>query len=180
MQYKRFLQYLREQAESPRVLHIMRGISGSGKSTLSQQIVSDAEENDHSHALLSTDRFFMKDGVYSFDASKVVENRRRNVEDAINQMKNDTNHVIIDSTHLIHAHMKPYVEAALKHGYEIKFHDIHGNNPKNINLDVSTERMTRRAETIPGSDHGREVVERQAASYQRFTTNNPIEEIMNS
>ena len=177
---KRFLQYLREQAESPRVLHIMRGISGSGKSTLSQQIVSDAKENDHSHALLSTDRFFMKNGVYSFDPSKIVEHHGRNIEEAIQNMKNGTNHVIIDNTNLMHAHMKPYVEAAQKHGYEIKFHDIHDNDPDNIDVDLAAKRMTQRAQTIPGSDHGRVVAERQAASYQPFTTNNPIEEIMNS
>ena len=177
---KRFLQYLREQAESPRVLHIMRGISGSGKSTLSQQIVSDAEENDHSHALLSTDRFFMNNGVYKFDPSKIVENHGRNLEEAIWNLRNGTNHVIIDNTNLMHAHMKPYVKAAQEHGYEVKFHDIHENDPKNIDIDLVTERMAERAKRIPGSDHGRGVAERQAASYEPFKTNNPIEEVMNS
>jgi len=161
-------------------LHIMRGISGSGKSTLSQQIVSDAKENDHSHALLSTDRFFMKNGVYSFDPSKIVEHHGRNIEDAMGHMKNGTNHVIIDNTNLMHTHMKPYVQAARKHGYKVKFHDIHDNDPSNIDLDLAAERMTKRAETIPGSDHGRGVAERQAASYQPFKTKNPIQEILDS
>jgi cytidylate kinase len=156
----------------------MRGISGSGKSTVSRSI---AESNKNS-VILSTDRFFMTpEGNYQFDPSKIVENHTKNINDAVDHMKRGTNNIIIDNTNLVISHMHPYVSAAQMHGYDVRFHDIHENNPNNIDVGESSRRMTKRAETsVPGSDHGSEVARRQAAGYEPFKTDNPVEEIMSS
>lgn len=163
-----------QEASPEKVLHIMRGISGSGKSTVAREL---AESNKDS-VVLSTDRFFMDKGTYKFDPSKIAEHHTQNIKDAHDHMKNGTSHVIIDNTNLVHSHMTPYVAAAQMHGYTVRFHDIHENDPKNINVNQSSERMTKRAQDIPGSDHGSEVARRQAEGYEPFKTDNPVEEVM--
>ena len=175
---KRFLNYLREEAEK-KVVHILRGISGSGKSTLSNSILEKSRGDDRSAVVLSTDRFFMTPGgEYKFDPSQIVENHARNQADAVAHMKQGTHDIVIDNTNLVHAHMKPYVSAALDHGYGVKFHDIHENDPDNIDVEEASRRMEKRAETIPGSNHGEQVARRQAESYEPFKTNDPVSEVM--
>lgn len=177
---KTFLQYLREEADK-KVVHILRGISGSGKSTLSNSIIENSRGNNRSAVVLSTDRFFMTPGgEYKFDPSQIVENHSRNQADAIAHMKQGTHDIVIDNTNLVHAHMKPYVSAALDHGYDVRFHDIHENDSDNIDVEEASRRMEKRAETIPGSNHGIEVARRQAASYEPFKTNDPVSEVMGS
>lgn len=165
---------LKTGASPEKVLHIMRGISGSGKSTVAREL---AESNKDS-VILSTDRFFMDKGTYKFDPSKIAEHHTQNIKDAHDHMENGTSNVIIDNTNLVHSHMTPYVAAAQMHGYTVRFHDIHENDPKNINVNQASERMTKRAQDIPGSDHGSEVARRQAEGYEPFKTDDPVKEIM--
>ena len=175
---KTFKQYLREQQTS-KILHILRGISGSGKSTLSRQILKNAAENQRTAAVLSTDRFFMTpEGEYKFDQSKHKENHAKNISAAIDHMDQGTHHVIIDNTNLEHHRMRPYVSAAVERGYDIRFHDIHENDPNNIDIDSSLRNMERREKSIPGSNHGIEVLRRQQRSYEPFETDNPVQEIL--
>ena len=165
---------LTEENTPEKTLHIMRGISGSGKSTVAREL---AESNKDS-VILSTDRFFMDKGTYKFDPGNLMKHHTQNIKDAHDHMKKGTSNVIIDNTNLVHAHMTPYVAAAQMHGYTVVFHDIHGNDPENIDVNLASQRMTTRAQNIPGSDHGSEVARRQAEGYEPFKTDDPVKEIM--
>jgi pantothenate kinase-related protein Tda10 len=51
----------------------MRGVPGSGKSYLASLLRESYMKKGYSCSIYSTDNFFMKDGVYSFDPSKLGE-----------------------------------------------------------------------------------------------------------
>jgi cytidylate kinase len=167
-----------EETSAEKTLHIMRGISGSGKSTVARELAKSHEDS----VVLSTDRFFMTPkGRYKFDPSKIAENHAKNIKNTHAHMEANRQNIFIDNTNLVHSHMTPYVAAAKKNGYSVKFHDIHGNDPENIDVGEASRRMTNRAETsVPGSDHGEQVARRQKESYEPFKTDDPIKEIMKS
>jgi len=94
-----------------KTLYITRGLSGSGKSTLAKQLGGE---------VYSSDDFFMVNGEYVWDEEGVPYahfwNRGR-VEEA---MKKGDSPIIADNTNVKKWEMKPYVELALKYGYEVE------------------------------------------------------------
>lgn len=113
-------------------LFLLRGLPGSGKSTLAKQL-----RGVHFEA----DMFFMKNGEYKFDASKLKDahewcmskvNRCMSVDGCFNK-------IIVSNTFTQEWEMKPYYEMAQEHGY-IVFSLIVENrhNGKNIHS-VPTE-----------------------------------------
>lgn len=97
-------------------LILMRGVSGSGKSTLAKQLA----EQSSNHVIYSTDDFFMVDGQYKFDPKKIRVNHQRNQDRTYKAMKDGVELVIVDNTNTQAWEMKPYVEAAIKLGYEVE------------------------------------------------------------
>lgn len=55
-----------------RVVVILRGLPGSGKSFLAQQIIEATVKNPKDH-IISADNFFMKGGLYRYEASKIPQ-----------------------------------------------------------------------------------------------------------
>ncbi len=118
---------------------ILRGAQGSGKSTF-------AERNKENFEIVSADSFFVKDGEYNFDPTKLKEAHalcRKNFEELIEQKKN----VIIDNTNAEIWEYQDYVDSALNNGYVVyiltfntKFQNIH-NVP-----DESVEKKRRQVE----------------------------------
>lgn len=94
---------------------IMRGISGSGKSTLAKSLGG---------LLLSTDDFFMKDGRYEFDVSKLGLYHKKNQERTEDAMINGISPIIIDNTNSQRWEMKPYVDLADKYDYDIEIKEL--------------------------------------------------------
>ncbi len=114
-----------------RVLVILRGISGSGKSTLSKEIQSHSTEYGARAIICSADDYFMRNGVYEFDNSKlsaahswsfngeihisyllaVVLNRsQRRCQYALIQ---GFSPILVDNTNTQKWEAKPYVEMAV-------------------------------------------------------------------
>lgn len=97
-----------------KILYIMRGLSGSGKSTLAKKLGVGG-------VVYSTDDFFMQDGSYNFDPTKLGEFHEANLKRAIEAMKQGISPIVIDNTNVQSWESKLYVEAGMKYGYQIEF-----------------------------------------------------------
>lgn len=97
-------------------MFINHAIPGSGKSTLSN-ILAEFIPNTE---ICSTDDYFMVDGKYVYDPSKVKHYHQLNFKNAIKQMDAGKN-VIIDNTNVTKKSYFQYEEEALKRDYQI-FH----------------------------------------------------------
>ncbi|GMR39939.1 hypothetical protein PMAYCL1PPCAC_10134, partial [Pristionchus mayeri] len=119
------------------VLILMRGPPGCGKSHLAEELRAYRtlhDEDTRQPIVLSTDRFFMTPkGRYAFDSSRLEEFHKKNRDEARAAMENNQSPVIIDNTNMQLAHMKQYINIALKSCYEIYVldpctpwrHDVH-------------------------------------------------------
>lgn len=91
-------------------LYIMRGLPGSGKSTLAKQIGG---------VIFSTDDFFMKNGIYQFDMSKIgiahLWNRRRTKNALIKKVQK----VVVDNTNIRASEINPYARYGVENNYTI-------------------------------------------------------------
>lgn len=96
-----------------KVAYIMRGIPGSGKSTVARRL---AGPTGVAH---STDEYFMTDGVYRFDATKLPEYHARNLAAFTRSLQAGLKVVVCDNTNVQLWHMKPYITAATEHGYAV-------------------------------------------------------------
>uniref|UniRef100_A0A1I8F0A2 Smr domain-containing protein n=1 Tax=Wuchereria bancrofti TaxID=6293 RepID=A0A1I8F0A2_WUCBA len=98
------------------VMVIMRGIPGSGKSYLASDLVSGTNG-----AVFNTDKYFMQNGVYRFDPTKLDEYHQKNWKEAKDAIQQGIKPIIIDNTNIFVTHMKPYINLAVKNLYEIYF-----------------------------------------------------------
>ncbi|XP_014821564.1 PREDICTED: NEDD4-binding protein 2-like 1 isoform X2 [Calidris pugnax] len=121
-QLLRALGGLRLQPPPPRFsgrLVLLRGLPGSGKTTLARQL-----KRDHSSAVvLSTDDFFIENGVYVFEPDLLEDAHKWNQKRARKAMKNGKSPVIIDNTNIHAWEMKPYVMMARENRYEVIFQE---------------------------------------------------------
>ena len=102
-------------------LFLLRGLPGSGKSTL-------AESLGGTH--LEADMYFMEDGGYQFDVTKLKDAHQwcqNSVEDAmtwdeypeIEFLSAGVSRIVVSNTFTQEWEMKPYFELAEKHGYKV-------------------------------------------------------------
>jgi len=91
---------------------LLRGVSGSGKSTLAKKLVGDG-------VILSTDDYFLKDGIYFFEPNKLGIYHKLNQERVEDNMIKGVNPIIIDNTMSSPWEAKPYVDLADKYNYKI-------------------------------------------------------------
>lgn len=100
----------------------MRGWAGSGKSTLAETIVKVCKGS----VIYSTDEFWMKNGVYNYVPSRIVEahcwNQER-VQQAVQKQLQDLKpnaydglqhlpHIIVDNTNITLQQCQPYIDIA--------------------------------------------------------------------
>lgn len=97
---------------------IMRGLPGSGKSTRAREIAAQI-----CATICSTDDFFVVDGKYVFDPSKLGINHALNLKFAQMVISSGRN-VIIDNTNVLRSHMQPYIDAAQRSGYEVEIVEV--------------------------------------------------------
>ena len=102
-------------------LFLLRGLPGSGKSTL-------AESLGGTH--LEADMYFMEDGGYQFDVTKLKDAHQwcqNSVEEAMTWDENPeieflsagVSRIVVSNTFTQEWEMKPYFELAEKHGYKV-------------------------------------------------------------
>ena len=120
-------------------LILLRGLPGSGKSTFAKLVC-----NQH----VETDMFFMEDGEYKFDASKLKQAHAWCQEKTETWMKMRYN-VVVSNTFTQEWEMEPYYKLAEQYGYRV--HSIimenrhNGINEHNVPED-KLEQMKKRFE----------------------------------
>jgi ABC-type glutathione transport system ATPase component len=98
-----------------KVLYIVRGIPGSGKSTLAKSLGG-------SH--FETDKFFMVDGEYKFDGTKLKEahqwcQNEVNTAMILNHTAGLNSKIVVSNTFTQEWEMEPYIEMADRHEYKV-------------------------------------------------------------
>ena len=93
-----------------KILYIVRGLPGSGKSTFAKSIAP---------VHFEADMFFMNDGEYKFDFSKIKEAHQWCQESTQDAMVSGSPKVAVSNTFTQEWEMKPYYEMAEKYGYMI-------------------------------------------------------------
>ncbi|MCC7522691.1 AAA family ATPase [Candidatus Uhrbacteria bacterium] len=92
---------------------VLRGISGAGKSTWVKQHAADAR-------IVSADRFFIVDGEYRFDPSKLQENHGKCFRAFMDAIRSGEPHIVVDNTNIEAWEYSPYVIAAEAFGYVVE------------------------------------------------------------
>jgi NEDD4-binding protein 2 len=132
-------------------LIILRGVSGSGKSTIAQKIVENGTIN-------STDNYFIINGIYEFNASKLGLYHKLNKLKTEQDMNNNISPIIIDNTNLTKKEVKPYVELGLKYSYDIKIIEM-----EELNL----EELLKRQENRKDKKISKEILEKMIKKYKK-------------
>lgn len=114
---------------------ILRGLPGSGKSTLAKKL---ATENNG--LIFSTDNYFMHEGTYNFDASKLGAAHAWNRNQYENALRDNISYVIVDNTNTTKKEIKPYLDIALSLGYNVEI--MEPENPDKFNVDICFQRNT--------------------------------------
>ena len=96
-----------------KIIVIMRGVPGSGKSTKARSLAP--AEN-----IFSTDEYWMVNGEYKFDASRLGEAHRWNESRANDAMNKGVIPIVIDNTNIKIKAFQSYIDMASKHGYDVK------------------------------------------------------------
>ncbi|XP_010012246.1 PREDICTED: NEDD4-binding protein 2-like 1 [Nestor notabilis] len=91
-----------------------------------------------SAVVLSTDDFFLENGVYVFEPDFLEDAHKWNQKRARKAMKNGKSPVIIDNTNIHAWEMKPYVMMARENGYEVIFQEP--DTPWKFNVQELTRR----------------------------------------
>jgi predicted kinase len=102
-----------------KVLYLLRGLPGSGKSTLALNLVGS------DFLVCEADKYFMVDGEYKFDASKLKdahESCRNMVETYMkDSLVNDQfyREIVVSNTFTQEWEMQPYFDLAKQYGYMV-------------------------------------------------------------
>jgi len=92
---------------------IMRGVPGSGKSTIATWF------EQMGAIVCSTDNYHIVNGEYKFNAEKLGEFHRKNLEYFTEHVQKGTQMVIVDNTNVKRKDYLSYVEEARDNGYEV-------------------------------------------------------------
>ncbi|XP_060065179.1 uncharacterized protein LOC132545513 [Ylistrum balloti] len=97
---------------------MLRGLPGSGKSTLARKL---QRASVRPGVVLSSDDYFVQDGVYKFEPHLLSEAHEWNRLRTIQNLHKGCTPIIVDNTNTQAWEMKPYVKQAQKFGYDVCF-----------------------------------------------------------
>ena len=108
---------------STRLVRVLQGVPGSGKSTYAQQLV--AKNPPCSVVVVSADDYFVKDGVYVFDPTKIGEAHATALRAFVMLIEQGRMAgaltVVVDNTNIRLWEMSPYVALAKAYGWPVEF-----------------------------------------------------------
>jgi tRNA uridine 5-carbamoylmethylation protein Kti12 len=96
---------------------ILSGLPGSGKSTYARTLV---DETGGRWVVCSADLFFMVNGEYLFDPSKIGEAHQKCWQHFYDAMSLKIENIIVDNTNLTTWEISPYVLPAEAQGYTVE------------------------------------------------------------
>lgn len=99
-------------------MFIMRGLPGSGKSTLARMMATGLSSHKHV-VVVSADDYFMRDGVYEFDPTKIALAHGQCQQRAKGACADGVT-VIVDNTNTQRWEMEPYIALARTYGYDLQ------------------------------------------------------------
>ncbi len=97
-----------------RNLYLLRGVSGSGKTTLARTLLSLPDSS-----ITSTDDFFMVEGEYQFDPTKLSEYHQKNQDVVEICMRVKQRNIIVHNTFTQDWEMEPYMKLSKLYGYTV-------------------------------------------------------------
>jgi predicted kinase len=122
-----------------KTLFILRGLPGSGKSTLADSLGIDYVE---------ADMFFMQDGEYKFDGTK-LKAAHKWCQDRVRKIMELGMIVAVANTFTQEWEMEPYLEMAEEFGYRVNsliVENRHGNESVHVVPVEAMDRMEKRFE----------------------------------
>lgn len=102
----------------------MRAIPGSGKSTFARQLQATAEKEGKSTLICSADDYFMQNGSYNFNPSKIGEAHKFCFKKFINAVNSGTDLIIVDNTNLSAWELSPYKSYAEANDYGFSINEV--------------------------------------------------------
>lgn len=99
---------------------VLRGLPGTGKDEIAKYLAASGIPSIpgvSSAITLSTDQFFIKDGKYQFDKTKLKEAHEATWEAFKSAISSDSQVIIINNTNIKKFHYAHYVDYAQRHGY---------------------------------------------------------------
>ena len=145
---------------------INRAVPGSGKTTISRCITQALQTAGLQVVNHSTDEFFMRNGRYCFEISKLHEYHQYNLKNFIADLQRGTDVVICDNTNLVPWQTAPYTNNARKYGYQILFLNL---PPRELHKHVQAQMVT------PEKPDAHGVPEEQLINFiDDFNTYNPL------
>lgn len=134
-------------------LILIRGLPGSGKSTLARELVSAFEQMSGPYTPwqhIEADMYFVKDGVYSFDAGQILNAHYLCKQEAKNALATGLS-VIVSNTFSRIWEMQPYIDMAKQYGAELTVLTVEGNHGNIHGVpDEVIDKMKRRWERYDG------------------------------
>lgn len=135
-------------SNTTKTVTIMRGPSGSGKSTYIAKNLA--------HAFVcSADHYFMVNGVYNWDASKIGVAHESCKDKFKKAIKDGVSEIVVDNTNTQVCEMSFYFDYAKKYNYDVQIVRLHapvavcaGRNAHSVPLEA-VQRMSDRMASIP-------------------------------
>ncbi len=93
---------------------LMQGVSGAGKSTIARKLTA----GHLSSRIVSADDYFMRDGVYEYDATKQGAAHGLCLRNFIGMCMTKTQLIIVDNVNARELNMAPYMAVAEAYGYD--------------------------------------------------------------
>lgn len=103
-----------------RVCIVLRGLPGSGKSYLAQQLVEDSVQSDPSSHIVSADDFFIRNGKYYYDRSRISEAHDSSQKLFCKRASSGYSPLIVDNTNTKYWEMACYLQMAIQYSYHIE------------------------------------------------------------
>ena len=103
-------------------LMILRGCQGSGKSTYAKKLTEKFKSLFKSSAVIcSADDYFMVNGVYNFNASKLGHAHSDCYDKVTRAMAAEVKLIVLDNTNVKTGDYKNYLKAAETYGYQVRY-----------------------------------------------------------
>jgi len=139
---------------------INRGVPASGKSSFAKEIVSTFKSKGLRATTHSTDDFFMVDGGYRFDESKLREYHLKNQDAFFEALKSGVDLVICDNTNIEPWEAKVYYNMAREFHYKVILMNF---KPRDVEAHFQDQNNEAYKHNIP-----KEILEAMLERYERY------------